>query len=231
MGAEHSSCPASLPGEPGTRAGVGLVGLSVCVCVPIQALSPPCVPLQQLESLAWEQSGKSIVSSHSDGGYMVWAVSSTGQRSQQPVMSTIPYGTKWGSGGALGLGDDPSPIPMLQPQCWCLCFRAVPLQSHQQNPLANLRVRVGGWAGHGHRGHLGVQGLMAAPSSHAGTPSSSSVGGCHGPAMVTGTVSACCRARPWPRWTSPPVSLISSLCRVQRCPREVRPARVTPESG
>ncbi|XP_068063332.1 lethal(2) giant larvae protein homolog 1 isoform X2 [Anomalospiza imberbis] len=47
---------------------------------------------QQLESLAWEQSGKSIVSSHSDGGYMVWAVSGTGQRSQQPVMSTIPYG-------------------------------------------------------------------------------------------------------------------------------------------
>ncbi|NWV70177.1 L2GL1 protein, partial [Malurus elegans] len=47
---------------------------------------------QQLESLAWEQSGKSIVSSHSDGGYMVWAVSGTSQRSQQPVMSTIPYG-------------------------------------------------------------------------------------------------------------------------------------------
>uniref|UniRef100_A0A663NC62 LLGL scribble cell polarity complex component 1 n=1 Tax=Athene cunicularia TaxID=194338 RepID=A0A663NC62_ATHCN len=47
---------------------------------------------QQLESLAWEQSGKSIVSSHSDGGYMVWAVSGAGQRTQQPVMSTIPYG-------------------------------------------------------------------------------------------------------------------------------------------
>ncbi|NXW17491.1 L2GL2 protein, partial [Circaetus pectoralis] len=47
---------------------------------------------QQLESLAWEQSGKSIVSSHSDGGYMVWAVSGAGQKTQQPVMSTIPYG-------------------------------------------------------------------------------------------------------------------------------------------
>ncbi|NXC76765.1 L2GL1 protein, partial [Anhinga anhinga] len=47
---------------------------------------------QQLESLAWEQSGKSIVSSHSDGGYMVWAVSGASQRTQQPVMSTIPYG-------------------------------------------------------------------------------------------------------------------------------------------
>lgn len=33
---------------------------------------------------------------------MVWAVSSTGQRSQQPVMSTIPYGTGWGSGGIWG---------------------------------------------------------------------------------------------------------------------------------
>lgn len=53
----------------------------------------PRVPPQQLESLAWEQSGKSIVSSHSDGGYMVWAVSGAGQRTQQPVMSTIPYGT------------------------------------------------------------------------------------------------------------------------------------------
>uniref|UniRef100_A0A8B9E4Z9 LLGL scribble cell polarity complex component 1 n=1 Tax=Anser cygnoides TaxID=8845 RepID=A0A8B9E4Z9_ANSCY len=47
---------------------------------------------QQLESLAWEHSGKSIVSSHSDGGYMVWAAGGGGQRTQQPVLSTIPYG-------------------------------------------------------------------------------------------------------------------------------------------
>ncbi|NXG38388.1 L2GL1 protein, partial [Dromaius novaehollandiae] len=47
---------------------------------------------QQLESLAWEHSGKTIVSSHSDGGYMVWAVNSSCQKTQQPVMSTIPYG-------------------------------------------------------------------------------------------------------------------------------------------
>ncbi|XP_015732038.1 lethal(2) giant larvae protein homolog 1 [Coturnix japonica] len=47
---------------------------------------------QQLESLAWEHSGKNIVSSHSDGGYMVWAVGGSGQRTQQPVMATIPYG-------------------------------------------------------------------------------------------------------------------------------------------
>uniref|UniRef100_A0A9J8D4A0 LLGL scribble cell polarity complex component 1 n=1 Tax=Cyprinus carpio carpio TaxID=630221 RepID=A0A9J8D4A0_CYPCA len=31
---------------------------------------------QQLESLVWERSGNSFVSSHSDGGYMLWAVSS-----------------------------------------------------------------------------------------------------------------------------------------------------------
>lgn len=66
---------------------------------PILSVNPPDVSLQQLESLAWEQSGKSIISSHSDGGYMVWAVGDTGQRTQQPVMSTIPYGT-----GRRGLG-------------------------------------------------------------------------------------------------------------------------------
>lgn len=72
----------------------------VCVCphCVLGAEHPPHVPPQQLESLAWEQSGKSIVSSHSDGGYMVWAVSGASQRTQQPVMSTIPYGTGRGGG-------------------------------------------------------------------------------------------------------------------------------------
>ncbi|RXM29664.1 Lethal(2) giant larvae protein-like 1 [Acipenser ruthenus] len=46
----------------------------------------------QLESLGWERSGKTFVSSHSDGGYMVWAVNSSNPRAQQPVTSTIPYG-------------------------------------------------------------------------------------------------------------------------------------------
>ncbi|XP_033907510.1 lethal(2) giant larvae protein homolog 1-like [Acipenser ruthenus] len=46
----------------------------------------------QLESLGWERSGKTFVSSHSDGGYMVWAVNSNNPRAQQPVTSTIPYG-------------------------------------------------------------------------------------------------------------------------------------------
>ncbi|XP_051905194.1 lethal(2) giant larvae protein homolog 1 isoform X1 [Hippocampus zosterae] len=47
---------------------------------------------QQLESLVWERSGNLFVSSHSDGGYSVWAVASGDGNSQQPVSSTIPYG-------------------------------------------------------------------------------------------------------------------------------------------
>uniref|UniRef100_A0A8C5AI62 LLGL scribble cell polarity complex component 1 n=1 Tax=Gadus morhua TaxID=8049 RepID=A0A8C5AI62_GADMO len=47
---------------------------------------------QQLESLVWERSGKSFVSSHNDGGYSVWAVTSGNPYTQQPVSSTIPYG-------------------------------------------------------------------------------------------------------------------------------------------
>ncbi|KAJ8363988.1 hypothetical protein SKAU_G00128190 [Synaphobranchus kaupii] len=47
---------------------------------------------QQLESLSWERSGKTFVSSHSDGGYMVWAVNSNNPRTQQPITSSIPYG-------------------------------------------------------------------------------------------------------------------------------------------
>uniref|UniRef100_A0A8C5A9P1 LLGL scribble cell polarity complex component 1 n=1 Tax=Gadus morhua TaxID=8049 RepID=A0A8C5A9P1_GADMO len=51
---------------------------------------------QQLESLVWERSGKSFVSSHNDGGYSVWAVTSGNPYTQQPVSSTIPYGkTDW----------------------------------------------------------------------------------------------------------------------------------------
>ncbi|KAM7372266.1 hypothetical protein PAMP_009446 [Pampus punctatissimus] len=47
---------------------------------------------QQLESLVWERSGNLFVSSHSDGGYSVWAVSSGNAYNHQPVSSTIPYG-------------------------------------------------------------------------------------------------------------------------------------------
>ncbi|XP_061761186.1 lethal(2) giant larvae protein homolog 1 isoform X1 [Nerophis ophidion] len=47
---------------------------------------------QQLESLVWERSGNLFVSSHSDGGYSVWAVASGNANHQQPVSSAIPYG-------------------------------------------------------------------------------------------------------------------------------------------
>uniref|UniRef100_A0A3P8RQD3 LLGL scribble cell polarity complex component 1 n=1 Tax=Amphiprion percula TaxID=161767 RepID=A0A3P8RQD3_AMPPE len=47
---------------------------------------------QQLESLIWERSGNLFVSSHNDGGYSVWAVTSGNACNHQPVSSTIPYG-------------------------------------------------------------------------------------------------------------------------------------------
>lgn len=100
-------------------------------------------PLQQLESLAWEHSGKSIVSSHSDGGYMVWAAGGSGQRTQQPVLSTIPYGAwaPWGGTRGARVG-----VVTAVPSPFC---RSLPLQSHQQDPVADLRVGVGagdaGW--------------------------------------------------------------------------------------
>lgn len=47
---------------------------------------------QQLESLFWESNGSSFISSHSDGGYMVWAESNNSSTTSQPVTSTIPYG-------------------------------------------------------------------------------------------------------------------------------------------
>ncbi|KAG7460006.1 hypothetical protein MATL_G00216580 [Megalops atlanticus] len=47
---------------------------------------------QQLESLGWERSGKTFVSSHSDGSYAVWTVDSSSPRTQQPVNSVTPYG-------------------------------------------------------------------------------------------------------------------------------------------
>ncbi|XP_077305570.1 lethal(2) giant larvae protein homolog 1 isoform X2 [Lithobates pipiens] len=47
---------------------------------------------QQLESLCCESSGASLVSSHSDGGYMVWTASNNSSSTSQPVTSSIPYG-------------------------------------------------------------------------------------------------------------------------------------------
>lgn len=59
---------------------------NVCVCV--------FASLQQLESLVWERAGNLFLSSHNDGSYSVWAVTSSNTCSQQPVSSTIPYGEK-----------------------------------------------------------------------------------------------------------------------------------------
>uniref|UniRef100_A0A3P8WQI3 LLGL scribble cell polarity complex component 1 n=1 Tax=Cynoglossus semilaevis TaxID=244447 RepID=A0A3P8WQI3_CYNSE len=47
---------------------------------------------QQLESLVWERSGNLFVSSHNDGGYSVWPVTTGNTYSQQPASTTIPYG-------------------------------------------------------------------------------------------------------------------------------------------
>ncbi|KAJ6655973.1 hypothetical protein lerEdw1_004558 [Lerista edwardsae] len=47
---------------------------------------------QQLESVDWERSGRTIVSSHSDGGYAVWSVTGGSTKTLQPTSSTTPYG-------------------------------------------------------------------------------------------------------------------------------------------
>nr|XP_036875407.1 lethal(2) giant larvae protein homolog 1 isoform X3 [Manis javanica] len=47
---------------------------------------------QQLESLCWERSGSTLVSSHSDGSYAVWSVDAGGSLATQPTVATMPYG-------------------------------------------------------------------------------------------------------------------------------------------
>ncbi|XP_015264810.1 PREDICTED: lethal(2) giant larvae protein homolog 1 isoform X1 [Gekko japonicus] len=47
---------------------------------------------QQLESVSWERSGRTVVSSHNDGGYAVWSVTEGSPKTIQPVTSTVPYG-------------------------------------------------------------------------------------------------------------------------------------------
>ncbi|XP_075417088.1 lethal(2) giant larvae protein homolog 1 isoform X2 [Tenrec ecaudatus] len=46
----------------------------------------------QLESLCWERSGGTVVSSHSDGSYAVWTVGSGSSLVLQPTEATTPYG-------------------------------------------------------------------------------------------------------------------------------------------
>nr|XP_060500983.1 lethal(2) giant larvae protein homolog 1 [Panthera onca] len=47
---------------------------------------------QQLESLCWERSGNTLVSSHSDGSYAVWSAGAGGSPVTQPTVATTPYG-------------------------------------------------------------------------------------------------------------------------------------------
>ncbi|XP_077019528.1 lethal(2) giant larvae protein homolog 1 isoform X2 [Tamandua tetradactyla] len=46
----------------------------------------------QLESVCWERSGGTIVSSHSDGSYAIWSVDACVSSALQPTVATTPYG-------------------------------------------------------------------------------------------------------------------------------------------
>ncbi|KAM9748742.1 lethal(2) giant larvae protein homolog 1 isoform 7-T7 [Dama dama] len=46
----------------------------------------------QLESVCWERSGHTVVSSHSDGSYAIWAADTGDSPTAQPTVATTPYG-------------------------------------------------------------------------------------------------------------------------------------------
>lgn len=76
------------------------LGKQVCVgggptagpSVQAALLTPVRLALQQLESLCWERSGSTLVSSHSDGSYAIWSVDTGSSPVTQPVAATMPYG-------------------------------------------------------------------------------------------------------------------------------------------
>lgn len=61
----------------------------LCSWPPSSRLSP--AP-QQLESVCWERSGHTVVSSHSDGSYAIWAADTGDSPTVQPTVATTPYG-------------------------------------------------------------------------------------------------------------------------------------------
>lgn len=79
------------------------LGSQVCVgdCAQSRALCRGC-PVhahllcpQQLESLCWERSGSTLVSSHSDGSYAIWSADTGSSPVMQPTVATMPYGECW----------------------------------------------------------------------------------------------------------------------------------------
>uniref|UniRef100_G1U484 LLGL scribble cell polarity complex component 1 n=1 Tax=Oryctolagus cuniculus TaxID=9986 RepID=G1U484_RABIT len=84
----------SLQGHPGDPAKI-LIGYSRGLLV-IWNQAARCVDHlflgnQQLESLCWGRGGGTVVSSHSDGSYAVWAADAGGAVTLQPTLATTPY--------------------------------------------------------------------------------------------------------------------------------------------
>lgn len=69
-----------------------LIAGALCSWPPCSCL---CLAPQQLESLCWERSGSTLVSSHSDGSYAIWSANTSSSPVTQPMVATTPYGECW----------------------------------------------------------------------------------------------------------------------------------------